>query len=199
MEYFHKLFEQKLTSHDSVMTLDGGDGVPLHRSWIDLTIEEHAKTLKNKKLITGTPSPQDPIAYCPLHVNPNAIFHLSIWNKEPSLCTIPKSNGTLFNHFDIYHRRIMLNNASLSSVIKTDWRGNGKHINPNLMQREAARAVWLHGYKDDDLYSIAREHLLAPESVSPNIQRYQLSELYMIESCRRAPERLTPCPDCVKA
>lgn len=198
MEHFHKLFEQGLTSHDSIMTLDGGDGVPLHRNWIDLIIKEHTRTLKNNKLITGTPSHQGPVAYCPLHVNPNAIFHLSIWSKEPSLHTIPRSNGTLFNHFDIYHRRIMLNNASLSSVIKTDWRGNGNRISPGLMQQEAARAVWLHGYKDDDLYSIAREHLLALERVPPDIRRHQLSELYIIESCRKAPERLTPCPDCPK-
>ena len=187
MEHFAHLFNQKLVPpHDSILTLDGSDGVPLHLDWLDLMIEEQSRTLSSGKLISGSPYN---LWDCPLHVNPNAIFHLSMLNKCPSLHTIPKPNGTLLTHFDIYHRRAMLSNASLSSLVRTDWHGAGNSISLELMREKASRSAWLHGYKDDNLYEVAREHLFNHSPVPMNLQRYRLPDLYMAESCRKWPER----------
>ena len=182
MNHFSDLFESKATPHNSIFTLDGGDGIPLHRNWITMLKEEHAKTLALEKLITGTPYNQ---GGCPVHVNPNAVFHLSIWKKTPSLHNIPKYDGTLLTNFDIYHRRTMLNNASLSSIVRTDWRGAGNHLSLELMKTRAKPSVWLHGYKDNNLYEVARKHLLTSETIPLKLERYQLTNLYLMESCKR--------------
>jgi len=179
MDHFSKLFENENTKHHSIFTIDGGDGVPLHRNWINLLNIEHNRTISLGKLITGTPSK---LGYSPLHVNPNMISHLSIWQKVPSLHTTPRSNGTILTHFDIYHRRAMLTNASLSSIIQTDWRGAGNKFTLELMRSKSRKSVWLHGYKDDNLYEITREHLSTSDCAPPVLEKYQLENLHTLES-----------------
>ena len=177
MESFH-------ASHPSsaILTLDGGDCVPLHRDWISLMLREHQQTLSEGKLITGSPYW---LGGCPLHVNPNAVFQMSIWEKEPSLRTPPKYNGTLLTHFDIFHRRAMLTNASLSSVVHTDWQGAGNKISPSLMRERARSSIWLHGYKDTELHEVANQYLSNPPGPHPKIYRYDLHQLYAQESMKR--------------
>jgi hypothetical protein len=177
MEFFHEAYP-----HESVLALDGGDCVPLHRNWISLMLKEHARTLSEGKLITGTPYY---LGGCPLHVNPNAVFQMSVWAKEPSLQTPPVYDGTLLTHFDIFHRRAMLANAALSSVVHTDWQGAGNKISCSLMSERAKASVWLHGYKDTEFYSVARQYLFASPEKDPEIQRYNLQQLYLQESMMR--------------
>jgi mannosyltransferase OCH1-like enzyme len=174
MEYFSNLFNQSNFSHDSILTLDGGDGVPLHLDWINMFRKEHDKTLSIGKLITGTPYD---LWDCPPHVNPNAVFHLSVWSKFPTLHDIPPPDGTALTHFDIYHRKVMLNNSSLSSIVKTDWRGAGNKISTNLMKEKAKKSVWLHGYKDNDLYQVAREYLSSKNTSPLSLERYRIKDL----------------------
>jgi hypothetical protein len=177
MEFFHGAYQ-----HEAVLALDGGDGVPLHRDWLSMMMLEHQRTLSVGKLITGSPYY---LGGCPLHVNPNAVFQMSVWTKEPSLQTPPVYNGTLLTHFDIFHRRVMLANASLSSVVRTDWQGAGNKISQALMGERAKQAVWLHGYKDLDLFSVARQYLFAAPEVALALRRYDLPELYQQESLLR--------------
>jgi Glycosyltransferase sugar-binding region containing DXD motif len=174
MEYFSNLFEKGNTPHDSILTLDGGDGVPLHLDWINMFKQEHVRTLSMGKLITGT---HYNLWDCPLHVNPNAIFHLSTWTKFPSLHDVPLSDGTLSTHFDIYHRRVMLDNSSLTSIVRTDWRGAGNRISVELMRERAKKSIWLHGYKDNNLYQVARSYLSSSETSTPILERHQLENL----------------------
>ena len=182
MDHFACQLETGDTTHNSILTLDGNDGVPLHRNWINLLKTEHDRTLSLGKLITGTPYN---LNGCPLHVNPNMTLHLSIWKKEPLLHNIPRYDGTLLTNFDIYHRHITLKHASLSSIIWTDWRGGGNKISPDLMRMKAEKSIWLHGYKDDNLYSVAAEHLLSSKPPVPLVlERYQLNQLRMVESVR---------------
>jgi hypothetical protein len=169
-------------SHTSVLTLDGGDGVPLHRNWLDLMLGEHRRTLALGKLITGSPYY---LGGCPLHVNPNAVFELSVLGRTKLATDVPRSDGTLLTNFDVYHRKEMLANASLSSVVRTDWRGAGNEVSVELMRRYAASAVWLHGYKDEDLYWVARRHLFGGDVPEPRLERYDLQDLYLQESFRR--------------
>jgi len=76
----------------------------------------------------------------------------------------------------------MLTSASLSSVVLTDWRGDGHEIDLELMQLKSRKSVWLHGYKDDSLYEVTREHLSSPNLPPPTLERYQLGQLHTLEA-----------------
>jgi len=185
MRYYYEEYRRGGYPHEAIMTLDGGDGVPLHRDWIDVVMGEHAETVSRGKSITGSPYW---LGGCPLHVNPNAVFQFSVLEKTSFLTDVPRHDGTLLTHFDIYHRREMLANASLSTIVHTDWRGGGNKISKGLMVERAGRSAWLHGYKDEDLFWVAREHL-GDDPERPNLGRYDLGELYFQESLRRSSER----------
>lgn len=177
MEYFFEYYPSA-----SLLAIDGNDAVPLHLNWASLMLAEHAMTLAHGKLITGTPYW---LGGCPLHVNPNAVFQMEIFSKESSLRTPPEYDGTLMTHFDIFHRRALLTNASLSSVVHTDWQGAGNKISVELIRNRAAHSLWLHGYKDVDFHSVARRYLFGGGTVAPDLQRYDLSQLYLRESMSR--------------
>ena len=184
MQHYYGKYRRGETSHESIMTLDGVDGVPLHLGWVDMVLAEHAETLARGKLITGSPYW---LGGCPLHVNPNAVFQFSVVDKTAFLMDIPRYDGTLLTHFDIYHRRGMLENTSLSTVVHTDWRGAGNKISVGLMRERAGRSLWLHGYKDEDLFWTARNFLFDGEAhkKSPELRRYDLGDLYLQESARQ--------------
>lgn len=179
---YHELWRAGELQHDSICMLDGGDGVPLHCDWISMMIREHEETtLGRGKLITGTPYF---LGTCPLHVNPNAVFDLSVFDKTKISMDVPRYDGTLATHFDIYHRREMIENASLSSIVRTDWRGGGEMASPDLLRERSRQSVWLHGYKDANLHWLCREHLLSNHQ-PPEIVRYDLESLRQHEAVRR--------------
>jgi hypothetical protein len=182
MQHYHARFKAGTLNHDAIMTLDGGDGVPLHQNWLSQMLKEHSRTLENGKLITGSPYW---LGECPLHVNPNAIFQFSVLDKTALITDVPRFNGSLLSHFDIYHRRDMLTNAHLSTVVHTDWRGAGNKISVDLMRERARRSLWLHGYKDENLFWTARQHLFGDNVSLPNLFYYNLSHLYLEESARQ--------------
>jgi hypothetical protein len=181
MKHYYDLFKSGQCKHTAIMTLDGGDGVPLHLNWLDLVINEHAFTLASSKLITGSPYW---LGGCPLHLNPNSVFEFSVLDKTTFITDIPRFNGSLLSHFDIYHRRDMVANASLSTIVHTDWRGAGNKISMELMRERAGRSIWLHGYKDKCLYWTARQYLFGSDLVRPVLQRYDASHLYIEEAIR---------------
>jgi hypothetical protein len=170
VEYFNHLFEEKQTQHHSMFVCDGGDGVPLHLNWIDLMAREHEHTIAMKRLITGTPF----AVGTPLLINPNTILHLSLWTKYPSLCHVPDYDGTVDTCYDAYHRFTFLKECSASSIIHTDWQGRSQKICLDIMQERSQRSVWLHGYHDEELYDVAREHL-AKKQDPPTLFRYNLN------------------------
>jgi hypothetical protein len=165
----------------SLLMLDGGDGIPLHPEWTRLMTEEHYRTLNRGKLITGTPYF---LGGCPLHVNPNAIFELEVFGRTHLLDEMPPYDGTVLTNFDVYHREEMLAHASLSSIVRTDWRGGGRQATLELLRERAERAVWLHGYKDLGLHWLARRHL-ADRPAPPRIAHYDLPDLRIRESVQR--------------
>lgn len=165
----------------SLLTLDGGDGVPLHRDWLDRMIALHLETLSRGKLITGTPYFQ---GGCPLHVNPNAVFELAVFDRTNFLADVPSYDGTVMTNFDVYHREEMLAHASLSSAVRTDWRGGGRRATRELLLERSREAIWLHGYRDADLYWTAREHL-ASRPAPPQIKRYDMDRLRLGERIQR--------------
>lgn len=167
----------------ALLTLDGGDGIPLHRNWIGLMVKLHMENVAHGNLITGTPYF---LGTCPLHVNPNAVFNLNVFDKTDLLAKmVPYTEPAWANFgFDIYHRTEMLEHASLSSVVRTDWRGGGLPASPELLLDRSRLSLWLHGYKDTNLYWIAREHL-ASGVAPPQIHQYNLEQLLLQEKIRR--------------
>ncbi len=183
--HFHELWRAGELKHDSILMIDGGDGIPLHHDWINIVMKAHeTTTLALKKSITGTPYF---LGTCPLHLNPNAVFDFSVFDNTNIIRDVPKYDGTLGTHFDIYHRKAMLENAGLSSIIRTDWRGGGEKASLELLQDRSRRSVWLHGYKDQNLHWLCRDHLLTNDRI-PNIIQFDLESLRQHDSVRRSYE-----------
>lgn len=181
---YHEKWKANKINHESIFMLDGGDGVPLHRNWIDLAKSEHAKTLSGGKLITGSPYF---LGTCPLHVNPNSIFQFEVFNRTKLLIDVPKYDGTLSTNFDIYHRVEMLENANLSSIVRTDWRGGGYPMTRELLFERSLRSIWLHGHKDPALHFTAREHLTTGTG-NLQLKHYDIDQLLKYENVRRCYE-----------
>ena len=183
--FYERHLAGDLGPHLSIATLDGGDGVPLCADWIDRFKEEHDESVRRGHLITASPYFVD---RCPLHVNPNGIFELDVFGKT-HLLTPPTYDGTLNTHFDIYHREEMLAHAGLSSIVRTDWHGQGEQATRELLLDRSKESVWLHGYKDADLRWLCREHL-ASEPAPPEVRHYELADVRLHEVLRRSYEEV---------
>jgi len=73
----------------------------------------------------------------------------------------------------------------MSTVVRTDWQGGGNKISVELMNLRAHEAIWLHGYKDPELYRTTKRHLLTNQATRPTLTRFELSHLQFEESVRR--------------
>jgi hypothetical protein len=180
---FMKKWSEK---HSSILMLDGGDGIPLHPNWIDLIRRQHHISIGNGKLITGSPYF---IGTCPLHVNPNAVFHIDFFRETSVADKEPPCNAGLESNFDIYHRDVMLPRTHLTSTVATDWRGGGRRISRELLLDKSKHAIWLHGYRDSDMHFIARDHLSHNLPIEPEIFTYNIEDLRVQEQVRRDYER----------
>jgi hypothetical protein len=167
--------------HDAIFMVDGGDSVPLHPDWIDIATREHDRTCAAGKLITGTPYF---LGTCPLLINPVAIYELSTFERTKIVKDVPRYDGTLSTHFDVYHRAEMIARTRPSSIVRTDWRGAGRVASVDLLRSRARESLWLHGYKDERLHWICREWL-ATSPPPPQIQTYDLANLQVHELVRR--------------
>jgi len=181
---YHPAYDDESDHGNSFLTLDAGDGIPLHRNWLDLMIGEHVQTLRSKKLITGTPYF---LGECPLHLNPNSVFNVELFDECPQLLDPVPYDGTVHTNFDVYHREAMLPRARLTSAVRTDWRGDGRAATPELLLERSREAIWLHGYRDERIYWMAREHV-ALDPRPPLVREYDLNQLRVHEIVRRSYE-----------
>lgn len=170
---YYDLWKAGKTKHRGLFTIDANDAIPLHRDWISLTKLEHLRTTCHGKFISGSPYF---LGTCPLHVNPVAVFELSVFERTKLITDIPKYDGTLATHFDIYHRVEMLENCRPSSIVHTDWRGNNKPATRELLAEHARNSLWLHGYKDPGIHFLARDHLWS-STVVPELHHYDMLNL----------------------
>jgi hypothetical protein len=157
VEHFHDLWRRGATSHSSIATLDGGDGVPLHNNWLDLFITEHEITHRAGKMVSGLLNLDVPEH---AHVNGNMIVDLELWEKYPSVRDTPlgASPAEWYKCWDTYHARVFLGNARPSTIVCNHW--NRRGATKKIMDEAAKTSAWLHGYKDDRLHDLARERLL---------------------------------------
>ena len=166
--------------YDSIFVFDGGDGVPLHRGWIDLLLAEHARTIERGKLVTGTIGIDNTNRF---HINGNVILETEIWHRLPELHECPDHDA-----WDCYHFQTFYPHASLSSIIRNDWRYPKKPTR-EVLSEIAQSSAWWHGCKDENLCDVARSHLLDhPPDPPPVLTRWQsLSEYAERSGIRHKP------------
>jgi hypothetical protein len=157
VSHFHGRWRRGEIQHSSIATFDGGDGVPLHNNWLDLLTAEHEKTLRAGKLVSGLLNLDVP-RYA--HINGNMMLGLELWDRYPAVRDIPLGASPLeyYKCWDIYHARIFMSEARPSTVVCNRW--NRRGVSKSDMDEAAVSSVWLHGYKDDCLYDLAKERLL---------------------------------------
>jgi hypothetical protein len=152
--------------HHSIFTFDGGDGVPLHANWIDLLLEEHARTLAEGKLVTGLPgldSTKRP------HISGNMVLELKIWDLLPVLHDTPDHDG-----WDCYHSKTLEPYTSFSTFLRNDWRK--EDLSQDMFEEYAKTSIWWHGYKDPAFQTMAGDYLidtLGKKPTSPILKRWQ--------------------------
>jgi hypothetical protein len=151
MDHFASLWSSRATDHRSIFTIDGGDGIPLHNNWLDLLLAEHAATSASGKRISGVPGVDNLQRD---HLSGNMILDLSVWADYPRIHACPPNDG-----WDCYHAPVFIGEASLSSVVRNDWRCC-RSLSADLLEEYARSSVWWHGYKGDDLRKVARHYLL---------------------------------------
>ena len=176
MRHFGEEYRRGLTFHQAIFIFDGNDCVPLHRNWLDLLIEEHAKTVTMGKQVTGAVIDG---GHHLAHINANMVMELPFWNVHPELFRMPPSPTGKRSHrrqlgHDRYHGRTILPHASASTVICSEWNQTG--ITREILDGKAAHSIWLHGYKDAGLHTMARQRLssLPADAPGPIIQRTTL-------------------------
>jgi hypothetical protein len=186
--HYHDLYTRGLLGpHRSIVTLDANDGAPLHKNWISLLRELHARARTCGKTVVGAPYYID---RCPLHMNSNALFDFDFFAETHVLDDVPRYDGTQYTHYDIYHASTMLPHALLSSAVRTDWHGAGDKATPELLAERSREAVWLHGYKDADFRWRIREHL-ERDLPQPTLSFYDLDRLRRHETTQRQYEEVS--------
>jgi hypothetical protein len=160
MDHFASLWSSRATDHRSIFTIDGGDGIPLHNNWLDLLQAEHATTTKAGKRVSGVPGIDNLQRD---HLSGNMILDLSMWIDYPRIHECPPHDG-----WDCYHASIFISEASLSSVVRNDWRCC-RSLSADLLEEYARTSVWWHGYKGSELRKIARRYLLDRLRGAPSV------------------------------
>jgi hypothetical protein len=171
MLHFSKLFNANQITHDCIFTFDGNDGVPLHRNWIELLLNEHKLTRRKNKRVTGVLTVDN---IDQPHINGNMILDLLLPTEMTVLLEQPTDDMlTKGAMWDVVNGKVFMEHSHPSSIIRNDW--NQKGVTLKQMDEIAARSVWLHGYKDPGLRSMARERLLGPHAsphVNPSLLYY---------------------------
>ena len=134
----------------SVFTVDGGDGVPLYRDWIDLLARDHQKTLDSGLLVTGDIR-RDGIGRW--HVNGNLIIERSFLADHPEVLVMPET----LEAWDTYYSSTYLPVSRGSSAFNCGWRQMG--LRPEFFPKVAEKSVWWHGFKDGHFVDLARDFI----------------------------------------
>ena len=156
-----KHFLQMDSHWSSVFTVDGGDGVPLYRDWIELLAKDHQETLDSGLLVTGDIR-RDGIGRW--HVNGNLIVERSFLDAHPEVLVMPEPREA----WDTYYSSTYLPVSRGSSAFCCGWRRMG--LRPEFFPAIAEKSVWWHGYKDGHLVDLARKFIFSePTARFPSV------------------------------
>jgi hypothetical protein len=156
-EYFLRDMGPQWTT---IFFADGGDGVPLHREWVDVFQEDHLKTLRGGQSVTGSVF-HDGVGRW--HANGNVVMERSFLRDHPEVLVMPEPREA----WDVYHAQHILPECRASTLVHCGWRQVGARAEhfPEVSKSSA----WWHGCKDGNFVDLARRHVLGEESPRPGV------------------------------
>lgn len=146
--------------YDAIFFVDGGDGVPLHRDWLDVLRADHAETVRQGLQVTGAVFPD---AIGRWHVNGNMAVERSFLADHPEVVELADS----LEAWDAYYAKTFLAGARASSLVRCDWRRVG--AKPEHFPAAAECSAWWHGCKDGNFVDLARAYLCYEERPVPRV------------------------------
>jgi hypothetical protein len=160
VEYFLRCMGPQWTT---LFTVDGGDSVPLHRDWVDVLCEDHARTVREGLGVTGWVS-RDGLGRW--HVNLNLVAERSFLEARGELLEMP-AGEYLWETIDGYHAELFMSSCRASTVVRSDWR----HVGTRQADIEeiAGQSAWWHGCKDGNFVDLARAHVLGLQRTRPEV------------------------------
>lgn len=144
----------------TVFFVDGGDGAPLHRNWVDLALSDHYKTLRAGLSVTGSVL-QDGCGRW--HVNGNVLVEKSFLDANPEVLVMPGDRVG----WDVHHASSFLPECRASTLVHCDWRQVGARA--GKFPEVAAHSAWWHGCKDGNFVDLAREYVLGGARPRPAV------------------------------
>jgi hypothetical protein len=153
----------------TIFFVDGGDGVPLHREWVDVAVGDHARTLRAGLSVTGAVF-RDGLGRW--HVNGNVFMERSFLEGHPEVLVMPEcrrvTTGPVPREaWDVYHAPVVLPECRASSVVCCEWRRVG--VRADLFPEAALHSAWWHGFKDGNFVDLARDYVLGADRPRPEV------------------------------
>jgi hypothetical protein len=160
VEHFLRVMDPRWTT---LFTVDGGDSVPLHRDWVDVLCDDHARTVRDGLGVTGWVS-KDGLGRW--HVNLNLVAERSFLAAHGALLEMP-TGMHVSEPIDMYHDGLFLSACRASTVIRSDWRYVG--ASQSDLEEVSRQSVWWHGCRDGNVVDLAREHVLCEKTPRPSV------------------------------
>jgi hypothetical protein len=144
----------------TIFFVDGGDGVPLHREWVDVFVEDHARTLRAGQSVTGAVF-RDGLGRW--HANGNVVVERSFLKSHPEVLAMPEGREA----WDVHHAPSVLPGCRASSIVCCGWRQVGARA--EYFPEASKHSAWWHGCKDGNFVDLARAHVLGEDRPRPEI------------------------------
>jgi hypothetical protein len=147
----------------TVFFADGGDGVPLHRDWVDVMWEDHQATVRAGLSVTG--ALRDFLGR--RHVNGNMWVERDLLAAHPELAVVPEVRSHPLEGWDVLGAPVFVPAARISSAVYCGWNQTG--LRAGQFPEVAGHSAWWHGCKAGDFVDAAREYVLGGERPRPEI------------------------------
>jgi hypothetical protein len=144
---------------EAVFFADGGDGAPLHRDWVDILLEDHARTVQAGLSVTGALRDCRGVR----HINGNQVVERPFLQAHPEFTVVP----SVCQEWDVHHAATILPAARVSSLIYGGW--NQFEDSPARLAEIARHSAWWHGNKCGNFVDLAREYVLGAERPRPEV------------------------------
>jgi hypothetical protein len=161
VEYFLRGMGPQWTT---LFTVDGGDSVPLHRDWVDVLREDHARTVRDGLGVTGWVG-MDGLGRW--HVNLNLVAERSFLEAHQGELLEMPAGEHVCEPVDMYYAGVFLSSCRASTVVRNDWR----HVGSCRADIEvlAGQSAWWHGCRDGNVVDLARSHVFGAQRPWPEV------------------------------
>lgn len=124
------------------------DGVPLRRDWINVLKDEHERTMRAGRSVTG-PWVEHPVP----HLNGSMIIHLATWFDCPSIHETPAGHA-----WDLHHAHALAARGRASGALKNIY--GGRDWSDYALTGMARETAWMASVKDDSAIAWAERTLV---------------------------------------